>query len=655
MFRRTTSPPPVEGRSPRHGAPSGRTVPTPVGRPVASFVAALALITGSATVFPGLSAAAPAADPAQGPYDLAKDAPVLIVLGQSNAEGWKAPITDAADVAQCQSFSHVKGLSRTNNRAAGATKATWSPYTCSGSNLGAEYGNGLNYNVASATALRWERAAKGTALPDLNVIHLAWGSQGVQGNDLARNLWWPDRNPTDVQSLFPLAVNTIANGLRALQEAGKRPRVIGLHWNQWEAEADNPATAGAGQVRQALLKVLEPLRTITGASTAPVFLYRPRANVYDATRTRYVTEALTAIAGGPAPHSYRLLDPADARSATGTPLYQPADPPNFGIFSDGVHYTRAVQEWYAEQQWRTVFTDQRYGAPVNATVNAALRRPATQSSTNRAGVEEAGNAVDGRTSGVYAQATPSYTRNEAQPWWQVDLGAKQRIRSVELFNRTDGFFERLTDFDVIVSDTDLTGRSWADIQADPAVRKIRIKGTAPQKLTVAVGADGRYVRVQLAGTDHLTLPEVQVNVPVATLPAGYRTATVAGTNHVIDVRAGSVDDNAQIIRYPNVGSSNQRFEFRPLADGHVRIVNERSAKALAVENASRAAGAKIIQRTHTPGGLADDEWRAEDAGNGRVRLVNRHSGLYLTAGTAEITQFEQRPYDGSDLQTFSIG
>ncbi|MFJ4674001.1 galactose-binding domain-containing protein [Kitasatospora purpeofusca] len=96
---------------------------------------------------------------------------------------------------------------------------------------------------------------------------------------------------------------------------------------------------------------------------------------------------------------------------------------------------------------------------MKSTANAALGRPATRSSTNWVGGEEAGNAVDGNTSGVYAQATPSYTKNEAQAWWQVDLGAKQQIRSVELFNRTDWGFELLTDFDVIASATDLTGRT----------------------------------------------------------------------------------------------------------------------------------------------------------------------------------------------------
>ncbi|MFD5086691.1 hypothetical protein ACFWOG_29145 [Kitasatospora sp. NPDC058406] len=50
--------------------------------------------------------------------------------------------------------------------------------------------------------------------------------------------------------------------------------------------------------------------------------------------------------------------------------------------------------------------------------------------------------------------------------------------------------------------TGLTGRSLDAIKADPAVRTVHIAGSVPKpgKLTVPVGADGRFVRVQLAGT-----------------------------------------------------------------------------------------------------------------------------------------------------------
>ncbi|MFE2728245.1 discoidin domain-containing protein [Kitasatospora sp. NPDC059327] len=518
-------------RRPAPRTPSGPTAPTPVTRPVTSLVAALTLLAGSAAVFPALAAAAPIPNP----YG-ANDAPVLIVLGQSNAEGWGAPL-DAADQAKCRSLSRVKGLNRTDNRTVGATSATWSQYTCTGNNLGDEFNSGRNYTVASATALRWQRATEaGSKLPDLNVIHIAWGSQGIQSTDGSNNRWWPDRDPTDIASLFPLAMNTITNGLRALQDAGKQPRVIGIHWNQWEAEAGYRSTISVDHIQRAFLKVLEPIRTVTGAPDAPVFLYRPRSATHDRTATLQAKDALVNIAGT-AP--YKLIDARDATALTysedfatsqpGAYLYTLRDKTEqqvedtiwnmtkeekqLGIFvPDAIHYRSDVQKWFADQQWKSVFADKRYGAPVKATVNAALKRPATQSSTLAVG-QSAAQAVDGNTSGVYAQAIPSYTTNEAQPWWQVDLGAKQQIRSVEVFNRTDWVMERLSDFDVIVSDTDLTGRDWQSIQDDPTVKKIRIKGTAPAKLTVPVGTDGRYVRIQLAGTNFLTLPEVQVNVP----------------------------------------------------------------------------------------------------------------------------------------------
>ncbi|MED7948812.1 galactose-binding domain-containing protein [Streptomyces sp. BE303] len=495
-------------RRPAFRAPFRRTAPTPV-RPVTSLVAALALLAGSAAVFPALSAA----ETVPNPYG-ANDAPVLIVLGQSNAEGWGAPL-DAADSAKCQSLNRVKGLNRTNNRVAGATSATWSQYTCVGNNLGQEHVGGLNYNVASATALRWQRATEGgTTLPDLNVIHIAWGSQGIQDTDTdygPNTRWWPGRDPSDVEALFPLAMNTITNGLRALQAAGKQPRVIGIHWNQWEAEAGNASTISTSHIQQAFLKVFDPLRTITGDTAAPFFLYRPRSKAYNLASTEHATQALTVIsASGP----YKLLDAANATSAAGTPLYQPTNAPNFGIFTDTKHYSADVHKWFADQQWKTVFTDRQYGAPVKATVNAALGKPATQSSTNTTvvGPHPAGLAVDGDLS-VSTTASLSATTSEAQPWWQTDLGVRRPIRSVEVFNRTDGGPNRLANLYVMVSPTDLTGRSLDAIKADPTVRTIYVAGSAPKKLTVPVGADGRYVRIQLAGTNYLTLAEVQVNVP----------------------------------------------------------------------------------------------------------------------------------------------
>ncbi|MCX5208323.1 beta-galactosidase [Kitasatospora sp. NBC_00240] len=158
----------------------------------------------------------------------------------------------------------------------------------------------------------------------------------------------------------------------------------------------------------------------------------------------------------------------------------------------------------------------------------------------------------------------------------------------------------------------------------------------------------------LTGWTWNPMREAAWNGPVVTVPTGYHAVTVTGTGDVIDVSGSSTANVATIIRYPNHNGANQRFEFRPLGDGYVRIVNQNSGKDLVVLNASQAAGAKIIQYAYVLGPTTNDEWRLEDAGNGNVRIANRYSNLYLTAGTAQGAQFEQRPYDAGSPQTFTV-
>ncbi|MFD5922974.1 glycoside hydrolase family 97 catalytic domain-containing protein [Kitasatospora sp. NPDC058201] len=142
---------------------------------------------------------------------------------------------------------------------------------------------------------------------------------------------------------------------------------------------------------------------------------------------------------------------------------------------------------------------------------------------------------------------------------------------------------------------------------------------------------------------------------VHTVSAGYHPVMIVGTNQVIAVRDSSTADGAQILRRASHGTPNQYFEFRSLGDGYVRIVNQNSGKDVVVFGASQSAGAKIVQYAYAPGVNTNDEWLLEDAGSARVRILNRLSNLYLTAGPASGDQFEQRPYDPSGIrQTFTI-
>ncbi|MFD8320981.1 RICIN domain-containing protein [Kitasatospora purpeofusca] len=185
---------------------------------------------------------------------------------------------------------------------------------------------------------------------------------------------------------------------------------------------------------------------------------------------------------------------------------------------------------------------------------------------------------------------------------------------------------------------------------NPAVATVDAGG----KVTAKAAGTALITPVTTSQLGDTTGRPVTIRVGCA-VPTTYRTVAVTGTSDVIDVSGSSLADGGPVVRRPGTGGANQRFEFRPLADGHVRIVNQNSGKDLAVLNASKTAGAKIIQHSYAPGADTNDEWRLEDTGNGRVRIANRLSGLYLTAGTTQNSQFEQRPYDSTgNLQTFTI-
>ncbi|MEU7897404.1 discoidin domain-containing protein [Nonomuraea sp. NPDC049152] len=107
------------------------------------------------------------------------------------------------------------------------------------------------------------------------------------------------------------------------------------------------------------------------------------------------------------------------------------------------------------------------------------------------------------------KSSVTHTGLEPQPWWQVDLGTSQPIGEVAVWNRTDCCADRLTDYYVLVSETPLP-TSLAQALATPGVRAFHQTATSGRPTTVPVGVTGRHVRVQLAGTDYLSLAEVQV-------------------------------------------------------------------------------------------------------------------------------------------------
>jgi RHS repeat-associated protein len=126
-----------------------------------------------------------------------------------------------------------------------------------------------------------------------------------------------------------------------------------------------------------------------------------------------------------------------------------------------------------------------------------MNQPATQSSDLAGGV--ASRAVDGNTSGTWANGSVTHTNYEAGAWWQVDLGGMQAVQSVDVWNRTDCCVERLTNFNVMLLDSN-----------QAIIASVNMSGQAGTPSTVPISGTARYVKVRLVGTDYLSLAEVKV-------------------------------------------------------------------------------------------------------------------------------------------------
>ncbi len=149
--------------------------------------------------------------------------------------------------------------------------------------------------------------------------------------------------------------------------------------------------------------------------------------------------------------------------------------------------------------------------PVDLAQNLALNKPATQSTqySDRA----ASFAVDGNVSGNWSNGSVASTGfgTAAEPsWWEVDLGEVSHISTINIWNRTDCCSSRTSDVHVFVSDVPFEGVTVESSQNQAGVSDFFLPGAAPAFSEVAINRSGRYVRVQLAATNYLSLGEVEV-------------------------------------------------------------------------------------------------------------------------------------------------
>ncbi|WP_010182123.1 Ig-like domain-containing protein [Aquimarina agarilytica] len=140
--------------------------------------------------------------------------------------------------------------------------------------------------------------------------------------------------------------------------------------------------------------------------------------------------------------------------------------------------------------------------------NLALNKPATHSSTylNNNNFSAAA-AVDGSL----ANNNFNHTENDTNAWLQVDLGVVSDITTIEVYNRTNCCINRLSNFHVFVSDTPFASTNLNTTINQSGVGNFFTSGQAGSPTTLNVNRTGRFVRVQLSGTNFLHVKELVVN------------------------------------------------------------------------------------------------------------------------------------------------
>lgn len=225
---------------------------------------------------------------------------------------------------------------------------------------------------------------------------------------------------------------------------------------------------------------------------------------------------------------------------------------------------------------------------------------ASQSSLYNVNTGFPARAIDGNTSGVYAEGSVTHTNNVQNSWWQVDLGQNRFLGRVILWNRTDPVTEfRLSNFRISVLDGSNVELAGQDFYTSSGY----VNGSLVWDLPTNLNA--RKVKVtllgnNLAGNGYLSLAEVEALSPTTyTLHASHtdvsNTVTTADmTVNVVDASFGApldvradrwrdwttkVADNLPIefdsrVKFSQLSSSagGYRFKVSTAATGPVHVI-----------------------------------------------------------------------------------
>jgi len=240
--------------------------------------------------------------------------------------------------------------------------------------------------------------------------------------------------------------------------------------------------------------------------------------------------------------------PATLQNRAGTVASHQTSAPNPSVSIPFGAQGRYVRVQLSGQDYLSLAEVQVFGSGPPST-NVSQGKIATQSSSYP-GSPSANVAIDGNTDGNYFDGSVTATNTDSNAWWQVDLGASAAVSSISIFNRTDCCGTRLNDYWIFISDTPFLSSDTPTTLQNRAGTFASHQTSAPSpSATISLTAQGRYVRIQLSGTNILSLAEVQVfGSLAATTPTNVALGKVASQSttfpgYLTDGASSAIDGN----------------------------------------------------------------------------------------------------------------
>ena len=280
-----------------------------------------------------------------------KKAAVFILLGQSNAVGHGVPM-EPQDVIR-EPMANVFGLHREENQSFENSALVWSGYTSFGMNLAETQDN--TYSVANCLAALWQAhidSGNSASLPDLYILQIAIGAQGVTG----QYMWHPDRaeklvpgklGTVDI-SLYPYCMHIFSLLEDSFLRLGVEHEIIGLHWRGGENDTSTDRKELETELLTIYERIFDGFDRVLGKPQVVLhkLVCHERMMDLDPTGTQlanmgYVNDVFEKLTQQR--ENVRIFD------VCGAPSYQPGIRCEGLFMKDAVHFTPEVNRWVAAE------------------------------------------------------------------------------------------------------------------------------------------------------------------------------------------------------------------------------------------------------------------------------------------------------------------